>query len=233
MTRRIGHQTFVGTMIQSAPRIRSLLANMRPTWHLPSLDLLDEAFIGAHHITGLIWDVDGTLTTHHGPLDERVLRAFESLTSDPRLRHAILSNADERRTAELATLFPAIPIVRGYRSGDKTVYRTLRGETEAWTDGHRELPGGSIALRKPSAELVHEALRVIGCEPDGAVMIGDQYLTDVAGANLAGIRSIKLPTFARTTFPFPVRTSQRLETAAYRILHGRPRSHIDGSEKPR
>jgi predicted HAD superfamily phosphohydrolase YqeG len=51
-------------------------------------------------------------------------------------------------------------------------------------------------------------------------MIGDQYLTDVAGANLGGVRSIKLPTLARETFRPSVRFSQSLERGLYTVLYG-------------
>jgi predicted HAD superfamily phosphohydrolase YqeG len=51
--------------------------------------------------------------------------------------------------------------------------------------------------------------------------VGDQYFTDVAGANLAGVRSIKLPTLAKETFRIPVRISHALERAVYAILYGR------------
>jgi predicted HAD superfamily phosphohydrolase YqeG len=54
-------------------------------------------------------------------------------------------------------------------------------------------------------------------------MVGDQYFTDIAGANLAGIRSIKVPTVGRAQFPFVVRWFQRLETALSVILFARGR----------
>ncbi len=54
------------------------------------------------------------------------------------------------------------------------------------------------------------------------LMVGDQYLTDVASANLAGIRSAKVRTFRRDTFPRSLRFSQALEVTLYRVMHGRP-----------
>lgn len=225
MTGPVRHQTFVGTVIQSAPRIRSLIANMRPTWHLDSLSSLTPDFVRRHAITGLIWDIDGTLTPNRGLLAEQVSAAFGALRAMPELGHVVLSNADEQRFCELASLFPSIPILRGYREDEVTYFRCLRGIDEAWTGGRRALGPGAIALRKPNVELVHEAVRVLGGTASGTVMVGDQYLTDIAGANMGGIRSIKLPTFARATFPFPVRTAQRLEAVLHRLLHGRP-THI-------
>jgi predicted HAD superfamily phosphohydrolase YqeG len=42
-------------------------------------------------------------------------------------------------------------------------------------------------------------------------MVGDQYWTDVAGAGLAGIRSAKVPTAGRSTFPPALRAFQTIE----------------------
>ena len=63
-------------------------------------------------------------------------------------------------------------------------------------------------------------MRVIGC-PDrsGVVMVGDQYFTDIAGANLAGIRSIKVDTFDPPSFPFVLRSFQRIESLLYRLFY--------------
>ena len=46
--------------------------------------------------------------------------------------------------------------------------------------------------------------------------MGDQYLTDVAGANLAGIGSIKVRTVRPETFPIAIRWLQRVERAVFR-----------------
>jgi len=51
-------------------------------------------------------------------------------------------------------------------------------------------------------------------------MVGDLYLTDVAGANLGGICSIKLPTLAPGTFRRSVRLGQVVETFVYALVHG-------------
>ena len=59
--------------------------------------------------------------------------------------------------------------------------------------------------------------------PAAALMVGDQYFTDIASANLAGVRSVKVPTLHRASFPAPVRWSQRLEAVLYRLKYGLPR----------
>jgi predicted HAD superfamily phosphohydrolase YqeG len=63
------------------------------------------------------------------------------------------------------------------------------------------------------------AVRELGCGKGAVVMIGDQYQTDVAGANLGGVRSIKLPTLAREPFRPAGRMPQRLETGLYAVLY--------------
>jgi predicted HAD superfamily phosphohydrolase YqeG len=52
--------------------------------------------------------------------------------------------------------------------------------------------------------------------------VGDQYLTDIAGANLAGIRSIKVPTIGRRSFPLPVRFLQWSEELLFRTVSSIP-----------
>jgi predicted HAD superfamily phosphohydrolase YqeG len=59
-------------------------------------------------------------------------------------------------------------------------------------------------------------------------MVGDQYFTDIAGANLAGINSVKVPTLSPRSFPLLLRSFQRAEWLMVRLLGqrrpSRPRS---------
>jgi predicted HAD superfamily phosphohydrolase YqeG len=61
----------------------------------------------------------------------------------------------------------------------------------------------------------------MGADRARVFMIGDQYFTDIASANLAGIRSVKVDTRSPASFPLPVRTLQRIERAVYHIFYGR------------
>ena len=117
-----------------------------------------------------------------------------------------------------------------YRAaGGLSVMRRLERGEERWIAGTGDAradvarPAGPLApIKKPSAELVSLALAELGvASPTGALMVGDQYFTDIAGANLAGIRSAKVPTHAPETFPRVIRTFQRVERTLYRLLHGR------------
>ena len=148
--------------------------------------------------------------------------AASALLADEGLRHAILSNASEERFLQLGEMFPTLPILRGYALRGELLFRKIARGTDCWTREElaARLAAGAHAVRKPNAELIELALRELACAKDEAVMIGDQYLTDVAGANLAGVRSIKLPTLAPETFRRTVRLGQIAENVVYALAHG-------------
>ncbi len=217
-----GNSAF-STFFQVAPHLLRVMRHMRPTWHVPGLAAVTPAWLRGQGIRGLIWDVDGTLTgDRRTDLRPEAAAAFRVLADDAGLRHVVLSNAGEERYRQLGTMFPGMPILRAYTLGQEVLYRRLQGTGDSWTGDEREarLAAGARVIRKPSAVLVAYALRELGCGKDEAVMIGDQYLTDVAGANLGGVRSIKLPTLARETFRPSVRFSQALERGVYAVLYG-------------
>ena len=214
------------TFVQSAPRLLSLFRQMRPTWELSALSELDLAFVDRERIRGVVWDVDGTLTGDRLPgLVPEVTAPFEALLAAPGLRHVILSNAGEARFSELGTMFPRIPILRAYEGTGPILHRKLHLGVDSWSADvlAARLAEGARVIRKPSAVLVDYAARELDCDRESIVMVGDQYLTDVAGANLGGVRSVKLPTLAPGTFRVTVRMSQRAEGLIYRLLHGSAR----------
>ncbi|SFP44439.1 HAD family hydrolase [Salibacterium halotolerans] len=51
---------------------------------------------------------------------------------------------------------------------------------------------GAFGFGKPDPSIFHHALRLLDTKPEDAAMIGDNLLTDIDGANKAGIRSIWL-----------------------------------------
>lgn len=231
MTRLAAHESPLGTLAQSLAQARLLLRSMEPTWFLDSLRRLDATFVARHGIRGLIWDIDGTLTGyHHTELHPEVADSFAALLTLAELRHAILSNAPEWRTRELARMFPTIPVIRGYALDGDVIGRRLQGETEVWMPAppRKEWADRAIPLRKPNAALVRLAIEELACQPAATVMIGDQHLTDIAGANLAGVRSIKVRNPARGTFPLAIRISQRAEAVLYRLSR-RPFTTLRGT----
>ena len=220
MTRLAARESPLGTFTQSLGRLPTLLRSMDPTWSLRSVAEIDPAFVARHRITGFIWDVDGTLTAYHDrELLPEAVGPFAALRAMPGVRHAILSNAPEWRVRELAGMFPDLPVIRGYARDGAILGRRLLGSDDSWTPdelaGH--LAAGAVPLRKPSADLVHLAVAELGGGPAGVVMVGDQHFTDIAGANLAGVRSIKLPNPAPATFPLSIRIMQRLEAMLHRL----------------
>jgi predicted HAD superfamily phosphohydrolase YqeG len=231
MTSRLatGSSAFT-TLVQVWPRLISLIGRMRPTWQVRSLAEITPAFLRARDVRGLIWDVDGTLTGD-GRRDvlPEAAAPFRALLADPDVRHVILSNASEERFRQLGEMFPEIPLLRGYVHRGVRVFRTLHRGVESGTADQlaKRLADGAHVIRKPSAELIHYAVRELRCAREHVVMVGDQYLTDVAGANLGGIRSIKLPTLAPETFRRSVRLGQIVENVLFALVHGR-RGHGHG-----
>ena len=214
---------WIMTLRQTLPRLGTVLRHLQPTVHVADLRAIDAALLAEHDIRGIIWDIDGTVMANHAQaVHADYAPAFAALLDHPGLRHVILSNSGERRFVELGTIFPNVPVLRGYRTPEGLRFRRLLGGTEHWPDGEVEV-SSTRAIKKPDATLVEFALRELGLAHEHVLMVGDQYLTDIAGANLAGVRSAKVHTLRRDTFALPVRMFQVAEGLLYRLLHGAPR----------
>lgn len=212
------------TARQTLPRLTRVLREMKPTFSLGDVREIDFDFLAGHEIEALIWDVDGTLMSYHAKrIAAELSPHMDELFAATSLEHAVLSNCDETRFEELKDIFPHVPLIRAYRGPEGVITRTARGGSDTHTlDEIRALLDlGYEQIRKPSADLILHALSVIAVPGERTVMVGDQYLTDVASANLGGIRSVKVDTFARNTFPRSIRFSQRLERILYRMVNGR------------
>lgn len=206
---------------------------MRPTYHADCITEITPGFVRDQQIQLILWDVDGTLGPWHcSELAPRPAQAWAELKALPGVAHVILSNCGDARWLELGRMFPEIPVLRGFQGEAGPILQKLLGGTETWVVGE---PGAepTSTVRKPSAELVQLALAAAHCpEPKAALMIGDQYLTDVAGASMAGIQSIKLPTMERGSFPLAVRLLQRMEDILYPLFHGGyDRPHLPASDR--
>ena len=214
------------TVRQTLPRILEVARNFRPTLHLESVAAIDRPFLRSYRLEGIIWDVDGTLMPYHNTrVSPELEPAFQALLAAPDLRHVLLSNSGERRFRELGAIFPKIPVLRAYASPQGILSRRLLGQQDSWSEAElaTRLAAGARAIRKPNPILVQHALRQMGeLRREDVVLIGDQYVTDVAGANLAGVRSIKVRTLARKSFPLPVQLLQRIEELVYRVFYGPP-----------
>ncbi len=227
--------TWMQTTRRLLPRLARLSREIRPTFHLDSVNDLSAGRLRDLGVEAVLWDVDGTLMAHHaGRVDPALAAGFKDLLGAAGLRHTIVSNCQEARFAELAEIFPAIPVMLGYETGAGAAFRVRRGPAESWrgpgaaaaaasSDGDRAA-GDLRPIRKPSRRLVRAAIEELDFadRPEAALMVGDQYFTDIASANLAGIRSVKVSTLHRASFPSPVRASQRLEGLLYRLKYGLP-----------
>lgn len=225
--------TWMQTARRLLPRLARLSREIRPTFHLDSAKGLSAGRLRDLDVEAVLWDVDGTLMAHHaGRVDPALAAGFEDLVRAPGLRHVIVSNCQEARFAELGEIFPAIPVMLGYETESGAAFRVRRGSRESWrgpgaavASDRGRAPGDLRPIRKPSRRLVRAALAELGVadRPAAALMVGDQYFTDIASANLAGVRSAKVPTLHRASFPAPVRWSQRFEAVLYRLRYGLPR----------
>lgn len=198
------------TLRQTAPHMGRVLRNLKPTFEFEDIRQIDRAFLEKHGIRGLIWDVDGTLTCYHGSILSALRsRSIEKLFADPSLRHVILSNCGEKRYDELGRMFPEVPILKAYETPDGIAYRQRIGGGETW-EGTPPAEG-MRPIRKPNVDLIAYSARVLGRDTSEIAMVGDQYWTDVAGANMAGIRSIRVPPIEPHTFPRTLRILQSVE----------------------
>ncbi|MBL0169321.1 MAG: HAD hydrolase-like protein [Gemmatimonadaceae bacterium] len=222
-------ESLLGTLWQSAPRLGTVMRHMCPTWHMASLEQLSAPFLEREGIRGIIWDIDGTLTAYHDSrLHTDIETQFQTLLALPWLRHVVVSNSPESRFSQLGQMLPTVPILRVY-GGGATRIRQLHQGVDSMSATERAAARGDDfhALRKPSRALVLAAVGALGCTVREVVMVGDQYLTDVAGAGMAGVRSIKLPTLASSSFPLSIRVAQVVERLLFLSLHGwrQPSAH--------
>ncbi len=205
---------WVTTLRQTVPRLRQTVRAGRPEFDLPGIPTITRAFLDRHEIRLVIWDVDGTLTAYHAKrIAPEYREHVEGLFADYSLRHVILSNCGETRFVELGSVFPGITLARAYATPEGPVLRLRKGEEDSHsTEALRVLlQNGARVLRKPSPVPIRLLLAESGMPPSATLMVGDQYLTDVAGANQAGIRSARVPVYRPDTFPLVLRAGQRLE----------------------
>lgn len=234
-----GHTGWIHTARRVLPKFFKLSRETDATWRFDTITGIEPETLAEHGIETVLWDVDGTLMSHHADqVDASLRRRFEELVADGRFRHGIVSNCQLPRLRELGRMFPEIPVMLGFTTPDGPAFRVMEGGEETRfgpgvdrlpPPGSNEVGDGVTPMRKPAAELIHAALRQLGREGQGdrAVMVGDQYFTDIVSANLAGIRSIKVRTLDPRSFPTAVRLSQRFETAWIGLLRhaGLTRGH--------
>ena len=226
------HTGWIHTARRVLPQFFKLSRRTAPTWRYDTVADMDADVLATAGIEAILWDVDGTLMPHHAQaVDPSVHDRFDALLRDPRFRHAIVSNCQLPRLRELGRMFPRIPVLLGFATPDGPAFRVMEGGEEIRFGpgvgglppaGSNEVGNGVTPIRKPAAELIDAALERVDLagSPDRAVMVGDQFFTDIVSANLAGARSIKVRTMDPPSFPPAVRWSQRFERAWVGMLNG-------------
>jgi len=209
------------TVVQTLPRLWTIARNTTPTYHFDSVNDVTADFLESEGIRGVLWDVDGTIMSYHAKsIDDEFAQLGDLIANGP-AKHSILSNCDEDRFLELAEMFPDLPSLRGYTTPSGLVFRKTHHGQDTHTPAQvaELLAGGAKQIRKPSGALIRYGMEVLGVDdPNAMLMVGDQHLTDVASANLAGARSAKVRTWRPDTFPASIRFSQLLERALYRVM---------------
>lgn len=215
------------TARQTVPRLARLARELEPTYRFSDVRAITPEFAARESIRAVVWDVDGTLMAYHAGGVDPELRSVLDRLAAARIAQAVVSNCGEARFVELGRIFPEFPVVRAYQRGGERTYRVLMHgvdslDSEALTALRR---AGARQVRKPDAGLLLQALDALGGIPAAAaLMVGDQHLTDVATANLAGARSAKVAAWKRESFPLALRVSQSLERMLYLIMRSRGRS---------
>jgi predicted HAD superfamily phosphohydrolase YqeG len=179
---------------------------------LPGAEALTPDFLRAKRIAGVIWDLDGTLTAHGAcEIHPRVQANVMQLLQADELQSVVLSNARSPRLLTLSACLPGIPFVKGYQAGRDLTFRIFEAGEGSWTSG---VATGAAAVRKPDMRLIEFAIEQTRVPArERIALVGDQHITDIAPANLAGLLSVKVPTLEPSSFPLPVRALQLAERA--------------------
>lgn len=88
-------------------------------------------------------------------------------------------------------------------------------ERRAQLSGYFSLPVVDTEARKPEPEAFQDALQFLGSTPADTAMVGDRLLTDIAGANRAGLYSVRVQPLGYQ--PLSLRIPALLETFLLRL----------------
>lgn len=222
---------FLRTTHQIVTNVWPVLFRLAPTYSLPDVSHINQDFLRREGIELVIWDVDGTLMAYHDTsLPPAFNKQLQDMVAEGTTQHAILSNCDESRFVELGRVFADLPVFRGYVSETGWITRIRRNLVDTHSDSEVEtlLSTGARHVRKPDGRLVKSIMEEMGVtDPRRTLVVGDQYLTDVATAHLAGARSAKIRTWEKSSFPGTIRVTQRLEALIAPLLtQRRPKTAI-------
>lgn len=77
------------------------------------------------------------------------------------------------------------------------------------------IPAIRTNVRKPMPEAFIQATNYLGIAPANTAMIGDRLLSDIAGANMAGLLTIKVSPLQMTSEPFAHALARAFESFVY------------------
>jgi uncharacterized protein len=121
-----------------------------------SIFTIDYKKLKKEKIKLLIFDVDDTLTWHRGALEEKTIKLLKKLSKDFNI--AILSNCEDRRRKEIATMLFGINL---------------------FISPHSD---------KPGKEGFINSMKHFSILPENTAMIGDRLGTDIWGAYITKIK---------------------------------------------
>ena len=116
-----------------------------------------------------------------------------------------VDNLIEQKFNELTQVFPCC-ILSNTNKKRRSLLEDYFGITVVQSD-----------IRKPDVESFYEALDILSTTSSETAMIGDRILTDIVGANKAGIYSIKVEPIDETSEPRAHNMMRKLESFVLKL----------------
>ncbi|MCX6749015.1 MAG: YqeG family HAD IIIA-type phosphatase [Candidatus Pacearchaeota archaeon] len=123
------------------------------------------------------------------------------------------------------TTFRGVSIHRGIEWGLRDLANEFPCGLLSNTDDKRRaslegvfgVPAVPTNIRKPHPEAFLQAAAFLGTAPNETAMVGDRLLTDIAGANIAGLFTVKVEPIDRTSEPLSHSLVRGFENLVYKF----------------
>jgi len=155
-----------------------------------------------HQVAGTIYDID---------LEKLQAEGISGIICD--LDNTLVGAREPSATPELAEWLVQ---VRSFGFRVIIVSNNRRARVSRFAEPHG-IPY-IFSARKPVRTSFRKALDLLGLAPEQTVVIGDQMLTDVLGANRMGLRAILVKPIAPADESVFTRVNRLIERAAHRRL---------------
>jgi putative hydrolase of the HAD superfamily len=142
------------------------------------------------------WHTIVTTTLHQLPDPEA---AFDEL-----FEHFALPSAwqlHEEATAVFAVLHSRGIVLALGTNYDARINRVVAGMPGLAPLADRIVVSAAVGFRKPAAEFFREVTRVVGCQPNEVLFVGDDVENDFDGAQAAGLESVLFDPAIRSNLP--------------------------------